>query len=186
MKTSLTILIFLFVYSFSYPQPEKRGSEYCQHKKSSLVLFKIGENDAELEKSFDVLNYTLDLDIYNCFLPPYTKFFYGNETITIRADSIVSSIALNAVNSSIGIDSVGLAAVSFTHISNIVIINLDRVYNVGEIFDIKVYYHHNNITDNAFYTGNGIVFTDCEPSSLDQTAGWQIQLKQVIQFTTTG
>ena len=28
---------------------------------------------------------------------------------------------------------------------------------------MKIYYRHNNVSDNAFYAGNGLVFTDCEP-----------------------
>jgi aminopeptidase N len=163
MKTTFILLIFLLVYIQSYPQPERKGSEYCQQKKSSFVLSKIAVTEADIEKSFDVLNYTLDLDIYNCFLMPYPKSFTGSEIITIKADSVLSSIKLNAVNSSIGIDSVGLAGVGFSHNDNILTINLDAIYDVGEIFDISIYYHHNDTNDNAFYTGNGFVFTDCEP-----------------------
>jgi aminopeptidase N len=28
---------------------------------------------------------------------------------------------------------------------------------------VKIYYRHNNVSDNAFYVSNGMVFTDCEP-----------------------
>jgi aminopeptidase N len=76
---------------------------------------------------------------------------------------MLSSINLNASNSSIVIDSVTMNGLSFLHISDILTINLDGTYNPGQVANVKIYYHHLNVADGAFYTGNGFVFTDCEP-----------------------
>jgi aminopeptidase N len=113
--------------------------------------------------SFDVIDYKLDLDIYNCFLSPYPKSFKGSVLVTFKVDSTLNSISLNAVNTSLVIDSVRLSGASFMHSNNIVTINLNRTYSVGETTEVKIYYRHNNVNDNAFYASNGLVFTDCEP-----------------------
>jgi aminopeptidase N len=69
------------------------------------------------------------------------------------------------VNTSLVIDSVKLGTLSLTyaHSSNILTVNMNRTYNPGEIFTIKIYYRHNNVTDNGFYSSGGMVFTDAEP-----------------------
>ena len=83
--------------------------------------------------------------------------------VTFKVDSSLNSISLNAVNTSLVIDSVRLSGASFTHTNNILNVNLDRTYAAGETTQVKIYYRHNNVTDNAFYVSNGMVFTDCEP-----------------------
>ena len=66
-------------------------------------------------------------------------------------------------------NAVSLSGVSFTHASNIVTINLDRTYNPNEIVNVRIDFQHLNVTDHSFYTGNGGVFTDCEPEG---ARGW--------------
>ncbi len=61
------------------------------------------------------------------------------------------------------IDSVSLSGTSFTHIDNILKIELNKTYNPGDTVNVKVYYHHLNVNDNAFYVQGGFVFTDAEP-----------------------
>ncbi len=116
--------------------------------------------------SFDVLNYQLYFDIYNCFKSPYPRSFIANNKITFKVDSTLNNINLNAVNTSLVIDSVKLfngPALTFTHTNNILNIILDRTYNPGETVNVIVYYRHNNVIDNAFYVSNGMVFTDSPP-----------------------
>ncbi|MEO8167458.1 MAG: M1 family aminopeptidase, partial [bacterium] len=113
--------------------------------------------------SFDVLNYKLNLDIYNCFLSPYPKSFTASNEITFRVDTMLQSIGLDATNASLTIDSVAMAGVSFSHAGNILTINLNRTYNPNDTATVKIYYRHNNVTDNGFYVSNGMVFTDAEP-----------------------
>ncbi|HET6272371.1 MAG TPA: M1 family aminopeptidase [Bacteroidota bacterium] len=142
----------------------KKGSELCSEKRLKAdSLPPLGDSPGTPLHSFDVLNYQLYLDIYNCFITPYPKSFTANEVITLRVDSTLSAIALNAVNTSLVIDSVRLAGVSYTHTSNILTITLDQTYNAGDTVRVKIYYRHNNVTDNAFYVSGGFVFTDCEP-----------------------
>ena len=72
---------------------------------------------------------------------------------------------MNAVNTSLAIDSVRfilqIQPCAFTQASDILTITLDRTYNPGEIAQVKIYYRHLAIADNAFYCSNGGVFTDC-------------------------
>jgi aminopeptidase N len=162
MKLFTTALLLFFSSQVSYPQEQEKGSVYCSEKKSLYAPTEQIDAMADIMHSYDVINYKLNLNIYNCFISPYPKSFTADEIITIEVDSVLNSITLHAVNSSIGIDAVSLAGVSFTHVNNTLSITLNRVYNVGEILDIRIQYHHNNVNDNAFYVNNGIVFTDCE------------------------
>jgi aminopeptidase N len=168
MIRSILFLIFaLLPILFLFPQEnpiDPTGSEYCSQKKSSTegIWFTEGVN-ADIKHSYNVLDYKLDLDIFNCFISPYPKSFTGSAIVTFQADSSINMIRLDAVNTSLMIDSVRLAGVSFTHSSNILNVTLNRTYSPGEIAQVKIYYRHNNVTDNAFYVSNGFVFTDCEP-----------------------
>ena len=164
MKNLLTILLLSsFVLTANIYAQDERGAVSCSHKKSNTALMKIENMFSGPLHSFDVLDYKLDLDIYNCFLSPYPKSFKGSVLVTFKVDSALSTISLNAVNTSLVIDSVRLSGVSFTHTNNILAINLNRAYAVGETTQVKIYYRHNNVTDNAFYVSNGMVFTDNEP-----------------------
>jgi len=116
-----------------------------------------------MHHSYDVLKYTLDLDIYHCFSTPPHKDFTAKETITFKVDSVLGSVNLNAMNRSIAIDSVGMAGISFTHLSNILTIQLNRTFQSGEIVTANIYYHHKDVSDSAFYAAGGYVFTDAPP-----------------------
>jgi aminopeptidase N len=141
-----------------------KGWELCSLKKRSVESVpEIGDSPNSPRHSFDVLNYALYLDIYNCFVSPYPKSFAANAIVAFRVDTALNAISFNAINTSLVIDSVRMAGASFTHASNILTITLDRTYNPGEIVNVKIYYRHNNVTDNGFYVSNGFVFTDCEP-----------------------
>ncbi len=164
--TSLLLALSLAVAQVAMGQESSlKGSEQCSNKKKSGKHSSADplESPGSPIHSFDILNYTLDLNIYNCFLSPYPHSFAASAIITFRVDTALSTLRLNAVNSSLTIDSVRMAGSSFTHSANILDIQLDRTYLPGEIADVKVYYRHNNVADNVFYTGSGMVFTDCEP-----------------------
>lgn len=166
MKSKLYFLIFslLFTGAIFSQMPEKRGSEYCSHKKmNSPHTFELPNSPLSPKHTFDVLDYKLNLDIRNCFISPYPKSFTGSVTVKFRIDTALSAITLNAVNTSIVVNSVGLSGVSFTHTGNILTVNLNRQYNPGEITEVLINYSHNNVSDGAFYTGNGGLFTDAEP-----------------------
>jgi aminopeptidase N len=128
---------------------------------SSLV--KLDEFLSTGQHSYDMLDYNLNLNIYNCFITPYPKNFSATEILTLQADSTINSITLNAINTSLQIDSVRLSGISFSHVNNLLTITLDRSYTPGETLFVKIYYQHKNISDNAVYVSSGRVFTDCEP-----------------------
>ena len=85
------------------------GAEICSQNKMKRSAF-INPLDASPNTprhTYDVLNYKLNLDIYNCFKTS-VRNFTGAEQITFRVDSTLNSIQLNTVYTSIGIDSVRL------------------------------------------------------------------------------
>jgi aminopeptidase N len=166
------LLFTLLLISFSVPtlysqqNPPARGSEYCSKKKiqSGNPLKQAGILDYNAPvHSFDVLKYTLDLGLYSCFVSPYPNNFTATEIVRFRVDSVLSEISLNAVNTSLTVNSVSMAGTSYTHLNDQLTVTLDRTYNPGEIAEIGILYQHNNVDDNAFYADNGFVFTDCEP-----------------------
>lgn len=168
LKQFFSLLIFcLFISSFSYAQIDysTKGSWKCYNKRihnpNSTRIINKSPNSPK--HSFDVLNYKLYFDIYNCYLNPYPKTFTAKNEITFKVDSTLNFIKLNAVNTSIVVDSVGLAGISFTHTGNILTINLNRTYNPAETAIVRVCYHHLNVSDGAFYVRNGFLFTDSEP-----------------------
>ena len=116
-----------------------------------------------MKHSYDVLKYKLDLDIFSCYATPPTKAFTAKEVITFRVDSVLNSIRLNAINSSLVVDSVRMSAGSFSHVNDTLDIQLNRTFQPGEVADIEIYYRHKNVSDNAFYAAGGFVFTDTPP-----------------------
>jgi len=160
-------LIIVTILSASLLFSQERhmsGAELCSLKR----MKQYGQFMKELspntpQHSFDVLNYTLFLDIDNCFLSPYPTSYTATNTITFKVDSTLNAIQLNAVNASLTIDSVSLHGKKFSHSGDMLTVTLDSTYQPGDTASVKIYYRHNNIVDGAFYTSNGMVFTDCEP-----------------------
>ena len=113
--------------------------------------------------SFDVQNYKLTLDLYANYSVPYPKSFQATEEITFRIDTALNIIKLNAVNSSLQIDSVRMAGISFIHANDTLKIQLNRTYQSGEIATVRIIYQHKNVVDQAFYASGGFVFTDFPP-----------------------
>lgn len=174
MRTNLyLILLFPFfitanIFAQNLPSKTEKyvsGSWFCSQSKSHYrypyLILKVSPNTPQ--HSYDVLNYKINLDIYNCFISPYTQSFSGNVIISFRVDSTLNLINLNASGSSLIIDSVKLAGISFTQIEDILTINLNKNYNPGDTASVDIYYRHRDINDQAFYASSGQVFTDCEP-----------------------
>ncbi|MBS1519086.1 MAG: hypothetical protein JSS91_13450 [Bacteroidetes bacterium] len=166
-KIIFTVGLILFVSAVLSAQDRSvKGSELCSQKKMSSTnlsyLFNFDSPNNPVH-NYDVLDYKIYVDIRNCFISPYPKSFNGNVTVTFRVNSALSSIDLNAVNSSMNINSVSMAGVSFTHSSNILTVQLDRSYAAGETAMVRIDYSHLNVSDGAFYASGGFVFTDCEP-----------------------
>jgi len=163
----LTLLLALILAINIFPQTQTSsavsGKLSCALRKQALDKNGGLVPFSTVPHSFDVQNYTLNLDIYKCFLSPYPQTYTAWEIITIKADSTINSIALDADSASLTIDSVALSGVSFTHGNDLLTIKLNKTYNAGEQADIKIYYKHNDVKDGAFNVKNGMVFTDCEP-----------------------
>jgi aminopeptidase N len=163
----LTSLFILLSFGVSFAQwNEMSGSEMCSQRKSSMpsplpALF--GDSQNSPRHKYDVLNYSIYVDIRQCFFSPYSRGFTGDVVITFRVDTALNQITLNAVNSAIVVNSVRLAGVSFTHTGDVLTVNLNRTYNVGETAQVGISYQRQNVTGNGFYAGNGGIFTDCEP-----------------------
>jgi aminopeptidase N len=156
-------LLFISVIANAQTSIESKGSWGCYQNKIHHKFLTDEKSSNSPVHSFDVLKYTLDLDLYACYINPYPNSFHGSEILRFKIDSALNSVKLNAINTSIVIDSVSMSGSTFSHTNNILTINLDRTYNQGEITEVKIYYHHLNVDDDAFYTGNGFVYTDAEP-----------------------
>ncbi len=142
MKYSLKIFT-VFLFTLLYP-----------------VLIFSQETD---QRTVNVLNYHLNLNLFNCFIKPYPRSYTANEVITIRAEKNTEEIRLNAHNASLMIDSVSISGKTFTHSGDILSINLDRIYDSSEVFDVRIYFRHKDVIDSSFIVRDGIVYTDCEP-----------------------
>ncbi|MDZ4712764.1 MAG: M1 family metallopeptidase [bacterium] len=112
---------------------------------------------------YNVVSYEINLDLYENFKAPYPGSFNSLVRISAQADATIGQVILNADNRSLVIDSINGNGISFLHENNILTINLDRLYDSTEAFDLNIFYKHNNIKDSAVYTGAGIFYTDCEP-----------------------
>jgi aminopeptidase N len=166
MKAKLLTIILLLSAAVLYAQfTDNSGAQYCHLRKisSGEPVLPLWDSPNTPKHKFDVLDYKIFVDIYNCFLSPYPRTFTGNVIIKFRVDTALNSITLNAVNRSLQVNAVSIAGVSFTHTSNILTINLDRTYNPNEIVNMRIDYQHLNVVDSALYVSNGFVYTDFPP-----------------------
>ena len=131
---------------------------------SSFNPFLAGINSTNTPKhKFDVLNYKLNFDVRSCFFSPYPKSYSAYEIIKFRVDTALNLITLDAINTSLVIDSVRMSGTTFSQTATTLTINLDRTYNPNEIDSVKIYFRHLNVSDVSFYANQGMIFTDCEP-----------------------
>ena len=168
MKHALLLPVFLIslnILGYSQQIATMKGSEICSMKKSQMKrLPDLNEGTRFVnEHTFNVLKYTLSLDIYTCFFSPYDHDFNATEIISFKVDSALNSIILNANSTSLQVNSVSISGVSFTHADDLLTIQLDQTYNPGDTVEVGISYHHNNVEDAAIYVNNGFFFTDCEP-----------------------
>ncbi len=161
---SSLFLFILFTGNLASQSIEGSGAHYCSIKKMSgknSTLDTRGPNSPA--HSFDVLKYTLDINLLDNYAPPYTHGFDGEVVVRFQVDSTLNSIILDANIESLEIKSVGLAGQSFLHVGNLLSINLGQTYFPGEVVEVSIEYSHLDVDDGAFYVSDGFVFTDCEP-----------------------
>jgi aminopeptidase N len=163
LSLSLTFLFTSVLTAQTFKTSD--GAAYCSKRKTEAYknknAFHLSPNAPK--HSFDVINYTLNFDLVSCYANPFPKLFKASNIIKFKADSVISQIKLNAVNTSLTIDSVKMAGVSFLHSEDVLTITLNHIYFPGDTADVMIYYTHKNIADNAFYASGGFVFTDSEP-----------------------
>ncbi|MBP9211765.1 MAG: T9SS type A sorting domain-containing protein [Bacteroidetes bacterium] len=164
-----TALLFLIILP-AFGQPNIRsGAAVCAEGKQHRSLPQLhtlakSTSPGSPRHSYDALHYALDLDLYKNYASPFPKSFSGTMTLTLKADTLLSSIALDAVNTSLAIDSVKQAGVSFIHSGNVLTIQLNRTYLKNETLSVTVHYRHKDVADGAFFVGtDGMIFTDAEP-----------------------
>ena len=141
-----------------------KGSYMCSHKKiKNAHSLKAVAGPNSPKHKFDVLRYTLDIDLYDNFSSPYPHDFTATNIVQFRVDTALSEIKLNARNSTMSIQSVGMSGSTFTHADDTLTIVLDQMYVPGDTVEVFIDYLHLDVEDDDFYAGGGFVFTDCEP-----------------------
>ena len=161
---TIVAISFIFQIDTNAQTEKKSGAHYCsmKHSKSSVLKSSMLGPNSPLH-TFDVLNYSMNIELMENFDDPYPHNFEGSIVIRFKVDSVLSSINLNAHNSTLEINDVGMAALSHSHSNDILTLNLDGFYSPGDVVEVSIDYTHLDIDDNAFYAGGGFVFTDCEP-----------------------
>lgn len=149
---------------------EESGAYYCSQKKQqahkSVAAIQLGPNSPV--HSYDVIKYTMNIELMENFDAPYPHDYDADLLIRFKVDSTLNSIDLDAHNASLEIIAVGMAGTTFSHSDDILTIDLDQTYAPGEIVEVSIDYSHKNVVDEAFYAGQGFVFTDCEPEGARQ------------------
>ncbi|MCX8104595.1 MAG: M1 family metallopeptidase [Ignavibacterium album] len=128
-----------------------------------LIITSIIYSQSESEKDFDILKYTLELDLYNNYLPPYPHSFNGLLDIEFKALGDIKQIKLNASSFSIMIKSVTGNNLSFEHKSDTLFINFNEPIKRNSVKKLTIKYFHNDTVDGAFFVKDGMVFTNNAP-----------------------
>lgn len=138
--------------------------------KTLIKLFLIGFTSAqliipqsELEKDFDILKYTLEVDFYNNYSEPFPHSFNGMLEIEFKALDDLNQIKLNAASFSLMINKIEGKNVSFKHSADTLFINFNKTIKKNSSEKIKIYYSHNDVVDGAFFVKEGMLFTNNAP-----------------------
>ena len=115
------------------------------------------------DKGFDILHYKLNLDLYNCFISPFPQSFNGFAEIKIKAEKELNNIVLDASSYSIEIDSTSENIQSFNHSGDKVNFIFRSSINPDDSISFTIYYKHKDVRDGAFFSDNGMVFTNNAP-----------------------
>lgn len=156
-----TLIVIMMMATMGIAQ--ESGAQMCSKRKSMSNFAPALKSPNSPRHSFDVIHYLLTIDLFNNYTAPYNKSYSASNQVTIVADSVINSISLNAINTSLAIDSVVPSSISFTHTGDWLNLNFNQTYQPADTVRFTIYYKHNNIADGAFYCNNGFVFTDSEP-----------------------
>lgn len=115
------------------------------------------------DKGFDILHYKLSLDLYNCFIDPFPHTFSGYVEIKMKADTELKNIILNGSSYSITIDSASNYIQSFNHSDDKLNLTFSNDLSPDDSISFTIYYTHKEVRDGAFFSDNGMVFTNNAP-----------------------
>jgi len=134
-----------------------------QLKILTILFFFISVNsNAQIDTNINVIKYDLEFDLINTFQEPYPKTYSAVNVVSLMVNSTAGQITLNAENYSLIIDSVSGSGQTFVHENDLLKINLDKFYNSGDMFDVKIYFRHKEIFDTAYFAFKGLMYTDSE------------------------
>ncbi|MEP0860384.1 MAG: M1 family metallopeptidase [Ignavibacterium sp.] len=131
-----------------------------------LILFNSAQfiiPQSELEKDFDILKYTLEVDFYNNYSEPFPHSFDGTLEIEFRALNDLNQIKLNASSFSLMINKIEGKDFSYKHSADTLFINFNKTIKKNSSEKIKIYYTHNDVVDGAFFVKDGMLFTNNAP-----------------------
>lgn len=128
-----------------------------------LILISSAFSQFELEKDYDILKYTLELDLYNNYQQPYPHSFDGKIEIEFKALNELNQIKLNASSFAMMIENVSGNELSFNHSSDTLFIKFQKPLRKNSINKITIKYHHNDVVDGAFFVKDGMLFTNNAP-----------------------
>lgn len=167
-KIPLTLIFIsiLFVRLFSQSN-ENDLIHFCSKQLYSYKLSKVNTSRHE----FDVKYYEIFLNWYNV-LKNSNKNYEGKVTIIAQVDT---SDYLNQIvlHNGLTIDSIkqNNSSLQFTTSENLVTINLDRIYNKNELFELEIYFRRTSTDNPGFYyysigsqTLENLAYTMSEPS----------------------
>ena len=163
LKRVQFLYLFISILLIITFEAKSQDNSYKFHESKSRKNIPLEQPLITPHNPFNILNYKLNIDLYNNFISPYPRTYNAVETVTFLADSVLNYFHLDAVNTSLMIDSVALSGTSFIHNDDILKIELNKTYNPGDTVKVKIYYRHLDVKDNAFYVDTGFVFTDAEP-----------------------
>lgn len=118
---------------------------------------------SELEKDFDILKYTLEVDFYNNYSEPFPHSFNGLLEIEFKALDDLNKIKLNAASFSLMVNKIEGKDVSYKHSADTLFINFNKTIKKNSSEKIKIYYSHNDVVDGAFFVKDGMLFTNNAP-----------------------
>lgn len=118
---------------------------------------------SELEKDFDILKYTLEVDFYNNYTEPFPHSFNGMLEIEFKALDDLNQIKLNAASFSLMINKIEGKDFSYKHSADTLFINFSKTVKKNSSEKIKIYYTHNDVVDGAFFVKDGMLFTNNAP-----------------------
>jgi aminopeptidase N len=117
------------------------------------------DSAAFTNKKFDVIDYSLSLDIFNCFISPFPHSFKAIEEITLIIEDKVDLIKLNASSQSLIIDSIFMGANDFEHKNDTLYIRLNEKTKSKSIIKLGIKYFHKDVNDESFFVKDGMLFT---------------------------